>query len=111
MVELPDLIENNLLDFIHCLDLQLDTYLCTWNDESGLPASLRVLYNIIKRPGERRKQKETLTQFGTRIAENAAAKPDEHAACSPEMEIDLIDIVKRTLEFNAPRFIRRSFLC
>lgn len=60
------------------LDLQLDTYLCTWTDEEGLPASLRVLYNIIKRPGERRKKGETLMEFGSRIADNARLKPDEH---------------------------------
>lgn len=60
------------------LDLQLDTYLCTWKDSAGLPASLRVLYNILKRPGERRKNLEPLMEFGARIADNARKKPEEY---------------------------------
>jgi hypothetical protein len=56
------------------LDLQLDFYLTVMRIKE--PA-LRVLYNIIKRPGERRKVGESLNDFGARIALNARKKPDE----------------------------------
>jgi hypothetical protein len=39
------------------------------------------------------------------------AKPYEHTACSAEMEIGPIDIVKRALKFYASRSIWGPLLC
>lgn len=69
-------ISDNLIDMLP-LDLQLGYYInALMHDEHGEPYG--VLYDILRRPGERIKQGEDITDFAARIAENIAKKPDHY---------------------------------
>lgn len=80
------------------LDLQLDSYLTILGRRSA-SRTKKVIYNIIKRPGERRKQEESLNDFGKRIAEKAEKSPEEFFQRF-EMVYTLEDLEKKEKRFE-----------
>lgn len=69
-------ISDYLMDVLP-LDLQLGYYInALANDTHGVPYG--VIYDILRRPGERIKQGENIIDFAKRIAENIVKKPDHY---------------------------------
>lgn len=60
------------------MDLQLATYLVAMETANDQPD--RGLYDVIRRPGEKRKQDESLSDFADRLAKNIDKDPDHYFA-------------------------------
>ncbi len=79
-------------------ELQVNVYLWALKTTSGeIPAG--VLYNIVRRPGLKLKQKESLKQFATRCVKDVLARPDFYFY-RYEISFTEEDILKWELEFD-----------
>ncbi len=87
------------------LDLQLGYYLTALAATTKKTAHL-VRYNLIRRPGERRGQQESLPNFCRRIGENVAKKPDHYFV---RLDIRLEEQERQTHMFRAQKLVEEFY--
>lgn len=89
--------EGNLVDILP-FEMQINTYVSAlWHLDGKAPR--KVLYNVIRRPGLRQKQSESIGEFIDRITEDIKLRPDWYFV-RMEMNIDEAEVERFKLELG-----------